>query len=101
MCPSRKKLGLALGKVYFETTETTETKETTAKLSIIIIIVNLPAVSVVSFVPALSLTPKTNHPGPQSWVVCFALSRVYLRCSLGLVAVTEDAQQVQEQVHKV
>ena len=50
VCPSRKKLGLALGKVYFETTETTETKETTAKQSIIRMIINFSVVPVVSVV---------------------------------------------------
>ena len=67
VCPSRKKLGLALGKFYFETTETTETKETTAKQSIIIMIINfsalsalsaLSAVPVVPVVPALALIAK-------------------------------------------
>ena len=54
VCPSRKKLGRALGKVYFETTETTETKETTAKQSIIIMIINFSVVPVVSIVPTVS-----------------------------------------------
>ncbi len=54
LTPSDKKLGLALGKVFFETTETTETKETketTAKQSIIRMIINF---SVVPVVPAVS-----------------------------------------------
>ena len=67
LTPSDKKLGLALGKVFFETTETTETKETTAKQSIIIMIINfsalsalsaLSAVPVVPVVPALALIAK-------------------------------------------
>ena len=56
-----RNLGLALGMVFFETTET---KETTAKQSIIRMIINfsvvsaVPVVSVVSVVSALTLIAK-------------------------------------------
>ena len=66
LTPSDKKLGLALGKVFFETTETTETKETTTKQSIIRMIINfsavsaVPAVSVVPVVPVVSVVPALS-----------------------------------------
>ena len=57
LTPSDKKLGLALRKVFFETTETKETKETTAKQSVKMLSA-VSVVSVVSVVSALSLIAK-------------------------------------------
>ena len=58
LTPSDKKLGRALGKVFFESTETIETKETTAKQSIIRMIINFSVVPVVSVVPAVPAVSK-------------------------------------------
>ncbi len=83
LTPSDKKLGLALGKVFFETTETTETKETTAKQSIIRMIINfsvVPAVSAVPVVSALALIEKFSFH-----LSVFSLNNKPRRCLRGLL----------------
>ena len=58
LTPSPKKLGLALGKVFFETTET---KETTAKQSIIRMIINFSVVPVVPAVSKQLISREAHH----------------------------------------